>query len=185
MNVIEFQKRLAFVSNNPDFETLTETASGVMDAFEDVAKVKCINLDKFKFIFYPDLGTTNTPCSADALTFERNGTFLIEFKANSVDGANIVRKVYDSIMLFVEHGGYDFSRTRNEIVFVLVTTAVCSSMEKAVSRSRYYMKEPWDQMKPQLDRWGISNLENIIVKKAYVMSPDMFNYYIKFNRWER
>lgn len=157
-----------------------------LDSSGDGANVRCLDFDSVKLHFYPPRPSIHTPCSVDAVTFERNGTFLIEFKFRTAKLENITRKIYDSIMLFIEKNGYDFARARDEIVYIVVSTNLerWKSPRRALFKAHSYCRKPWEALRKEYDRWRLQSLEGVVVRKAYAMPPDLFDYYVSRMRWK-
>lgn len=158
-----------------------------LDTTYKSADIGCINFDELKLAKYPTTQGKNTPCSVDALLFEHAGTYLIEFKFRTALMENITRKVYDSVMLMVEHGGYTYSQARTELSYLVVSTGITNRIggrDRALGRSYGYCKEPWIKFRNSDDHWKVASLEGVIVKEAYCMHPATFDYYAKLKCWK-
>ena len=169
-------------SDDADDSTLDTHALASSYASSSVA---CLDFDAIKLNFYPPSPVRNTPCSVDALTFEWNGTFLVEFKFVTAAIENITRKIYDSVMLLVEHDGYTFGRARRELTYIVVSTGIQNHMgaERSLSRGKAYCRETWKQFRKMDDHWKLASLDGVIVKEAYGMHPATFDYYAKLKHW--
>lgn len=201
MNTAELNKRALIFRGSSFLSTLRQTsarksddqADGQMEsyAFDSqyaTSSIGCIDFDALKLASYPPAQGRMTPCSADALIFEHNGTFLIEFKFLTAEIENITRKAYDSVMLMIEHGGYTFAQSRKEISYLVVSTGIVNRMEdkhRALWRGLAYSREPWKKFRNSDDHWKVASLEGVIVKEAYCMHPATFDYYVKLNHWSR
>jgi len=121
MNTNELKQRAEVFQSQALVRTLHQTSerksddsddasqeSHALDTRYDSASLKCLDFDALKLSLYPPKAGVMTPCSVDALVFEHTGTYLVEFKFNTAAIENIIRKVYDSVMLLIEHGRYAF-----------------------------------------------------------------------------
>lgn len=159
----------------------------VLDDQHKSASLECVDFDAVKLKCYPPTNPALcTPCSVDALVFERTGTYLIEFKFKKAAQENITRKIYDSVMLLIEHDGYSFDRARKEISYIVVSTGVEDRIhgpKRSLGRGYGYCKEPWKHYKKLDDHWKLGSLEGVIVKEAYGMHPSTFDYFAKEKRF--
>lgn len=200
MNVLELNKRAAVFANPSLLSTLHLTSARKADDSDDTSlethaldaqypsvNIQCIDFDTLKLVLYPPKSGEMTPCSVDALLFEHNGTALIEFKFRTAAIENITRKAYDSVMLMIEHGGYTYRQSRNEITYVVVSTGIVNRMadkRRALWRGPAYCREPWKKFRNSDDHWKVSSLEGVIVKEAYCMHPATFDYYSRLKCWK-
>lgn len=159
----------------------------VLDENRATANLKCIDFDAVKLACYPPTNpSVCTPCSVDAVTFERNGTYLIEFKFKKAAQENITRKIYDTVMLLIEHDGYSFERARKELTYIVVSTGIEDRIhgpKRSLGRGYGYCREPWKHYKKLDDHWKLSSLEGVIVKEAYGMHPSTFDYFANEKRF--
>ena len=147
--------------------------------------VRCLDFDNIKLHYYPPRPSVHTPCSVDAVTFEMCGTFLIEFKFKTAKLENITRKIYDSVMLFIEKNGFTFERARKEFTYIVVSSGLRNwkSSERALLKAYSYCKNPWVSLRACYDRWKLESLEGVVVKAAYAMPPDMFEFFVGKMHW--
>lgn len=148
------------------------------------ASLPAVDFDAVKNILYHNT-SGNMPCSVDAATWERDGVYLVEFKCGGADRAQLIRKIYDSIMLLIEHDNYTFRKAREEVHYVVVSAGLkpWSALQKTLSRACGFMQEPWKSYGKNYDHWQLSTLEGVIVRSAYTMPPDMFDYFAKYKKW--
>lgn len=155
------------------------------------AKLQAIDFDGIRKKWYPHQKlsqTKNVPCSVDALIFERKGTYLIEFKSETTEQGNLIRKIYDSIMMLIENDTYKytFDISRKECTYIVVSNDLTSWQQYKINARAYiYKKEPWNesQIKSFYDHWKLCNLEGVLISCFYAMPPDMFEYFVKYERW--
>lgn len=199
MNSAELSKRALVFRDATLMSTLRQTSARKPDDANDCqmepyafdsqyssSGIACLDFDALKLALYPPCPRAMTPCSADALIFEHNGTFLIEFKFLKTEIENITRKAYDSVMLMIEHGGYTFDQSRKEISYLVVSTGIVNRMDdkhRALWRGLAYCREPWKKFRNSDDHWKVASLEGVIVKEAYCMHPATFDYYVKLKHW--
>ena len=167
----------------------TKEETHVFPELYDMSSIDCLDFDAVKNDLYPRTRSSvgNVPCSVDAVVFEHLGSYLIEFKFNTADIDNIIRKIYDTVMLLIEHDGYTFDRARHELVYLVVSTGVedrIGGRKRALGRSYSYCKEPWKKFRKFDDHWKLHALEDIVVKEAYGMHPATFNYFARLLHWK-
>ena len=106
--------------------------------------LKAVDFDAVKRKWCPWDGVHNVPCSVDAVTYERDGTFLVEFKCGKAEIDNVIRKVYDSILMLMEHDGLTIRQARTDYTYLVVSNdlTVWNNRQKALSRSLAYCHEP-------------------------------------------
>lgn len=136
---------LATSARKPDDSCPSPNApTHALSADHKSASLPAVDFDAVKNILY--LNTTgNMPCSVDAATWERDGVYLVEFKCGGADRAQLIRKIYDSIMLLIEYDSYSFVKARNEIYYIVVSAKLqpWSAMMRSLSRACGFCKEPW------------------------------------------
>ena len=155
-----------------------------LDASLQSGSLQAVDFDAVKSFYYS--GNGNVPCSVDAATFEQDGVYLIEFKCGDANQAQLLRKVYDSVMLLIEHDNYTFKKARDEVSYIVVSAKLpsWSALRKSLSRACGFFKEPWKAYRRQYDHWNLAPLDGIVVQAAYTMPPDMFDYFVKYKRWK-
>lgn len=179
---------LTSVRKDDDVDS-TSSDKYVFPSQYDKSSLACLDFDEIKKSLYPRACSSsgNVPCSVDALTFERSGSYLIEFKFDNASAENLLRKVYDSIMLLIEHDEYTFERARNELVYLVVSTGIedrVNGKKRVLGRSYSYCKNPWSKFHKSDDRWKLAALKGVIVKEVYSMHPATFNYFARLNHWQ-
>lgn len=149
------------------------------------AELKAIDFDAVKRKWYPWDRVHNVPCSVDAVTYEREGTYLVEFKCGKAEIDNVIRKVYDSVLMLMEHDGLTIRQARTGYTYLVVSNdlTIWNNRLKALSRSLAYCHEPWVRYRKSFDQWRLANLEGVVVAKAYAMPPEMFNLFAKVHHW--
>lgn len=146
-------------------------------------KIAAVDFDAVRQNWYPNAPGKNVPCSVDGLNFESNGTYLLEFKSGSAEAANLLRKAYESVMMLIEHDGYNFQRARREITYIVVAKTLEDAADQATGRARDYTREPWKTYARQNDRWKLADLKGVLLAEAYAMSPTLFKLFVVKNRW--
>ena len=150
-----------------------------------VSALKAVDFDAVRRKWQPWDHVHNVPCSVDAVTYERDGTYLVEFKCGRAEIDNVIRKVYDSVLMLMEHDGLTISQARTDYTYLVVSNdlTIWNNRLKALSRSLAYCREPWVRYQKSLDQWRLANLDGIVVAKAYAMPPEMFNLFAKVHHW--
>ncbi len=169
----------------------TPTQNCFLNSTGYAANLQAIDFDKIRQKWYPwYVGVPchdKVPCTVDALRFERKGTYFIEFKSGDAKTANLVRKIYDSIMMLIENDNLSFPQSRKICTYIVVSGELDSweQEKKVLSRSLGYKKEPWNELeiKSKYDHWGLINVEDVLIFRFYAMPPDMFEYFVKYEKW--
>lgn len=152
---------------------------------------KVSEFDRVQLKWYPDEKDKNHPCSVDAVHVDASGKwYAIEFKIGSVETANLVRKIHETVMGMKEHlgpidgrfSGYDFYRAN--LVYLVVASELeeQNSDEKTFYRAYNAYEEPWELKNFPL-RWKLRPLEGVLVEKVYELSPSMFSRFAKRKKW--
>ena len=42
----------------------------------------------------------------------------------------------------------------------------------------------WRAYRKQYDHWCLAPLDGVVVRAAYTMPPDMFDYFVKYKKWK-
>ena len=82
-----------------------------------------VNFDSAKKGYVRKLRIPNAPASCDALYYDTDGYYFIEFKNGAIDkktSANIKRKVYDSMLVFMDKTSAIVGDMREKCTFILV-----------------------------------------------------------------
>ena len=148
-----------------------------------------IDFDTIRCKWCPGQEGINVPCSVDALVLTKNGIFFIEFKSGeSIERANLYRKIYDSVILLHEYDNQDnqdFKTMRQSFTYIVVATKLQRNDKTAIARSLFFKKKPW--LEPSytrlFDNWDLKNLEGVVVSKAYCMSPKFFDIFVQRQKW--
>lgn len=157
----------------------------VLDAFS-CGKIEGIDFDALRCKWHPWQPGTNVPCSVDALVLSRKEViYFIEFKSgNTIERANLYRKIYDSVIMLFEHDKQDLKQMRQSATYIVVATKL-QNKTIAVSRSLLFKARPWidSRYKEQFNSWDLQKLEGVIVSKAFCMGPNIFDLFVKVERW--
>lgn len=137
---------------------------------------KAIDFDSVQHKWYANVReqTGKMPCSVDAICLARGNIYAVEFKCGkNIDGPNLFRKIYDTVMGFIEHAGLNFEACRQQIVYVVV--APLKNDEYVISRVNRYINRPWENPRNGWDRWKLSSLCGVIVRQTIVLPPELFS----------
>lgn len=170
-------------ARKPGDGALPTDSTHALGSADCAAWLSAVDLDTAKLAFYAPCG--NVPCSADALSFERDGTYLIEFKCGGAEKWQLVRKIYDGVMILSEHDGFSYAKARESLFYIIVCARLqpWNAMRKVLGHAEAYCSDPWDRFPRQYDNWSLKSLEGVIARKIYTMPPDMFNAFAKARRW--
>lgn len=155
------------------------------------ARFVVVDFDAVQLKWYPNVKGANHPCSVDAVHLDSSGLwYAIEFKIGSVESANLVRKIHETVMGLKEHlgaidnrfSGYDFYRSNLVYIVVASDLEEQNSREKTFYRAYQAFEEPWELTNYPL-RWNLKALEGVLVSRVYELSPSMFARFAKKRKW--
>lgn len=171
-------------ARKPDDGLCRNTPLHALEAGYLSANIPVVDFDAVKNHYYN--AGDNVPCSVDAVTFERDGVYLVEFKCGDADKAQLYRKIYDSIMLLIEFDNYTFKKARAEIVYIVVSAKLqpWTAQQKSLSRAFGFCRNPWEKYRQKYDNWNLAPFEGVVVKSVYTMPPDMFDFFAKYKKWK-
>ena len=87
----------------------------------DVGRFRAVDFDSVKNEWYRDKAKfVFLPKSADALIVDGDEFFLVEFKTEKIERAEILRKAYDSAIALVEFGGLSWKTCKEHLTFIVV-----------------------------------------------------------------
>ena len=125
--------------------------------------------------------------SCDALYYQDGDYYLLEFKTGHVDGLDVFRKIYDSIIGLMEHGKLTLEECRRQLNVILIANNAENSPNAPLSKHlqkltkwRYSMNKAF--LKSLKDN-DIRRLTNFLVKWAYRMTPDDFEAFVQDKGW--
>ena len=162
-----------------------------------VADLSAVNFDDVKKGLYSSLCKRcgHIPCSVDALYFSGQNVYAVEFKTGKVDVTGVVRKLYDSVMCFIEYAGKDFKWARERMSAIVVAAkgaiekdrasrkAKMPKAQRIFSRASFYQHNPGiGEGRVQL--WGLGNLEGVLLSSVYTLSPEEFNAFAERAEWQ-
>lgn len=163
-----------------------------------VADLLAVDFDAVKNGLYASMARQcdgHCPRSVDALYMSGRNVYAVEFKTGKVKPLDLVRKLYDTVMCFIEHDRRDFKWSRSRMVAVVVASkgvvekdrdSLKTKMPKA---QRVFSRAGFYQVKPgigegRVQSWGLGKLEGVLVSRVYTLSPDEFNSFAERNEWE-
>ena len=177
--------------SEPDEQELKSGKHPVLKDCPHAKNMKGIDFDTIREKWYPSGKGKNVPCSVDALVFQNGQIYLIEFKSGKL--THVERKIYDSVMMLIEHDNRDFQTMRQTATYIVVSTKFDESKncDKSISRAacyggQYNSNEPWNNPAfiKKHARLNLSALEDVIVAKTYCMAPYMFDEFVKHEGWK-
>ena len=148
------------------------------------AKLEAVNFDKVKEGWYQSRFHDQVK-SCDALYYHDNDYFLIEFKTGQVDGLDVFRKIYDSIIGLIEHNILTLDDCRQHLNVILIANNAEESPNQPYADRLLGLAEwtyptegdRWKKFWENLKNKDIRRLTNFLVKWAYRMTPDDFERY--------
>lgn len=163
-----------------------------------VADLKAVEFDTVKNGLYASMirrCNGRCPRSVDALYMSGQNVYAVEFKTGNVKPLDVFRKLYDTVMCFIEHDGRDFKWARSRMIAVVVASkgvvekdrdSLKSKMPKA---QRVFSRASSYQVKPgigegRIQSWGLGKLEGVLLSRVYTLSPDEFDSFAEKNEWE-
>lgn len=108
--------------------TLKEVSADRRDESTEIfmteSEKEVINFDKVKDSYVRPLGLNSIPCSVDALFCDQTGTLIFaEFKNGVMDSKkqySVLKKAYDSVLIFNDITSSQVSDLRNSAEFILI-----------------------------------------------------------------
>ena len=135
------------------------------------SELNVISFDEMKEAYLKNLGMNEDMAnSADAMTFDDDYTYLIEFKnGEDIDNVQIENKVKDSVTILCDEWNRTVSNTREDVIFVLVYN---ESRKKIHGLEKIAINRANQSGRPHT-YYGLYKA-NVYVKKAVVLSRDEF-----------
>ena len=114
--------------------------------------------------------------SSDALFCQDDVWHLIEFKTGGARVENIIRKLYDSVILLVGHNVLSWEECCEKLMFISVQVDAKDKFQYYELRGQGYEYELQD-LKPRQANFDPRILTGQVAKKVYVMDvPDFVSY---------
>ena len=114
--------------------------------------------------------------SSDALFCQDDVWHLIEFKTGGARVENIIRKLYDSVILLVGHNVLSWEECCEKLMFISVQVDAKDKFQYYELRGQGYEYELQD-LKPRQANFDPRSLTGQVAKKVYVMDvPDFVSY---------
>lgn len=167
--------------NNKD--TL-KNISGDKSEYMTESLLEAINFDKVKKEYCCSLKLSNLPTSCDAL-YQAEEIFFIEFKNGSMSSGKIYeihKKIYDSILIFMELTGFKINEVREKVNFILVyneskTKEYLEEDKKRIQTPESYnkiLKKMGGLAKINIPKFNLSQYQKYIVKDVYTYTEKEF-----------
>ena len=150
------------------------------------ALLQAVNFDKVKEEWYQKRFHDQVK-SCDALYYHDDNYYLLEFKTGEVNGLDVFRKIYDSIIGLMEHNKLTLEDCRKRLNVILIANHAEQSTNAAYM-SHLQLQSDWDYtmtkafLKTLKDN-DIRRLTNYLVKWAYRMTPDEFEAFVQEKGW--
>lgn len=150
------------------------------------ALLQAVNFDKVKEEWY-QFRFHDQVKSCDALCYHGGDYYLLEFKTGEVNGLDVFRKIYDSIIGLMEHGKLTLDECRRLLSVILIANDAEKS-PNAPLKSHLQIRTDWNYTMDKaflkkLSPNDIRRLTNYLVKWAYRMTPDEFEAFVQEKGW--
>ena len=130
-----------------------------------------IALDDLKKEYLQKIGLEeNLANSADAMTADKEYTYIIEFKNGDIEPRQVENKLKDSVMMLCDIWRRTTSDTRKDIIFVLVYN---EEYKKKHQTEKLAIAMANNAGRPH-PMWGLDKA-NTYVKKAVIYNKEEFN----------
>lgn len=161
-------------------------------------KIMAVAFDTVRKKWFPYEDGHNSPCTVDALYYAQDGnTYMIEFKVGQ-NAHNVLRKAYDTALLLIEMDKIPVQQLREKYTYITVSSNV-TKIDRRFAAPYEYLDKPWDKEEYQkflnetqedknyknfLTNSHLKDITGIVIAKAYLMHPDMFEDFVQFEHWE-
>lgn len=150
------------------------------------ALLQAVNFDKVKENWYQER-FPNQVKSCDALYYHDDNYYLLEFKTGKVNGLDVFRKIYDSIIGLMEHKKLTLDECRRQLNVILIANHAENSPNAPLD-NHLQKQSQWEysmdkSFLEKLKDNDIRRLTNYLVKWAYRMTPDVFETFVHEKRW--
>lgn len=139
------------------------------------SSIKAVNCDKIKDLYCKKMHFCYPPKSNDALYIcDEKEWYFIEFKNGFVEKADIYRKIYDTLILFIELNIIkDFNFSRNNIGYILVFNDD-KAYHKSKSRKNIY-SHIFSKANEEEKLFDIEKFEGYLFKETHTYTKEDFN----------
>lgn len=144
--------------------------------------LEAINFDKVKEKHCKSLKLSNLPTSCDAL-YQNDEIFFIEFKNGYIDKKEICgihKKIYDSILIFMDLTKFKLEEIREKVNFILVYNETKSQEEtKKIETPASYNNIIYrmGQLGGNISKFKLNQFEKYLVKNTYTYTKKEFEDY--------
>lgn len=146
--------------------------------------LEAINFDKVKDKHCRALKLSSLPNSCDAL-YQGDEIFFIEFKNGSMNPRKIYeihKKIYDSVIIFMELTGFKINEVREKVNFILVyneskTKEYLGENNKRIQTPKSYnilLDKIGGLAKINISKFDLSQYQKYIVKDVYTYTEKEF-----------
>ena len=122
-------------------------------------------------------------CSVDAVLCSKKEIYAIEFKTGRVDTLNVNRKIYDTVLTWLENRRQTVAYTRERMTYVLVLS-ILSKKVKQLNHGLLGKKRPWEYFVERKD-YELGKLKGWLVKQVVIMPPEFFRRYITYYKLDK
>jgi len=171
---------LKLTSRTKDDDAGEELAGPVEYCFdlEPECRIKCIDFDDVQKTLAKKRKIP-LACSVDAVLCSSENVYAIEFKTGHVDMVNVHRKIYDTVLSWLENRQQSISYARERIVYVLVMAAL-SKQIKRFGHSFLGKQKPWEGISLQPNQQELRKIQGWIVRDVEIMPPEFFKRYLRY-----
>ena len=109
------------------------------------SNLEVVNFDLVKNEYCKNLGLDNVASSVDALFFKEENIYFIEFKNGRIEKNEVVKKMYDSLLMFSDISQKDISYFRKHLHFILVYNDEKVKEDDFVLRQKHHIQESYNR----------------------------------------
>ncbi len=150
--------------------------------------LKAINFDDVKEAWYGHK-LPNQVRSCDALYVDADRFYLVEFKTGGPENFDLHRKIYDSVIAFIEHGVLSLADCRIRLQYVVVSKMYSDAgQDTLLGYLEQGISEPWEYTmnRQAVQKWGkneIRKLTNFLFSKVFKLSLIDFDRFAENRNW--
>lgn len=104
------------------------------------SKIKVVNFDLVKHEYCKNIGLLDIASFVEALYFKDDNIYFIEFKNGRIDKNEVIKKIYDSLLMFSDISQKDISYFREHLHFILVYNEEKINIDCFVLNQTHYIQ---------------------------------------------
>jgi hypothetical protein len=153
------------------------------DEYMSEADLPVYNFDAIKDEYVSDMGLSETPCSCDALYYNRKAEeyYLIEFKNGIIDNLKnyeIKLKLYDSLLILLDLINKTAEYSRKHVIYILVYNDTKEHTSKQYKQ--IFINKITSLAKEPIVQFGLNRFNKLYFKKVNTYTQEQFDkYFVK------